>query len=240
MTDYPLSASPGQYREEIFRAYLFGPFRVFRGDHPLGAATKRRTKSLQLLKIFLLSGGRPLAMDELIEHCFPDVHQDKAVSNFHVAMHSLRRMLEPDLSPRASSSFLHRSNATFYRLETNGTWWTDAGEVDRLFQLARLNDERENAGLATFYYSRVAAYCVRPFLEGDAPADWLDVDRRRYTAMNIEALTRLIELHISSNEPSEAYEYSHQLVRVDPRNAIARATLELERRTGAPDGRRVA
>ncbi|MFI6044697.1 hypothetical protein ACIA8C_23925 [Nocardia sp. NPDC051321] len=183
-----------------------------------------------LLKLFLLSRGRPMAMDELIELCFPATPRDKAARNFHVTMHSLRRMLEPDLGPRAESSFVRRTDANFYRFETGATWWTDTSEVERLFKRARADDKRGDTCRASFYYSRVSAYAVRRFLEDDPYNPWLQPYRRRYEGMYTEALTRLIRLHSACRELDETFEYCHQLLRLDPTNGLAATAMNDARR----------
>lgn len=209
-----------------FRAYLFGPFRAFRGSCPLESCAKRREKPLMLLKIFLLNQDRPLAMDELVEFCFGDVDPERAAGNFHVTMHSLRRMLEPDLGPRSPSTFVRRTGSCFYRFETGTVWWTDIAEVERLFRQARCHDRRGDRDRACFYYSRVAAYAVRQFLEGDDPDEpWLRPHRRRFESIYTEALTQLIRLHRASDHPDQALEYSRQLFHLAPGNKLAATTM---------------
>jgi len=213
-------------QDAVYRAYLFGPFRVFRGTELLGQRSQRREKALLLLKWFLLNPGRPRSMDELIDLTCPATASDKAVSSFHVAMHCLRRMLEPELSRGEESSYIRRSGTNFYRFEAGDGWWTDTGEVDRLFEQGRTSDNRGNARRACFYYGQVVAHPVRRFLEDDdSQKHWLAPHRRRYEALHTQALLRLIQIHGERGELDESLEYAYQMQMVDPYNELAAITI---------------
>ncbi|MER7756982.1 bacterial transcriptional activator domain-containing protein [Kitasatospora sp. NPDC097643] len=215
-----------QEHEAPYRAYLFGPFRVFKGDNVLGQRRQRREKALLLLKWFLLNPGKPRSMDQLIDLGWPDTAPDKAAGSFHVSMHCLRRILEPDLLPGEESSFVLRSGTNFYRFEAGESWWTDAGEVERLFEQARADDSRGDARRACFYYGRVTAYTVRRFLEDEESRDhWLAPYCRRYERICVQALVRLIQIHRARGELDESLEYAYQTLRLDPYNELAATTV---------------
>ncbi|MFE9020832.1 BTAD domain-containing putative transcriptional regulator [Streptomyces sp. NPDC007808] len=212
--------------QATYRAYLFGPFRVFKGEEVLGRRRQRREKALMLLKWFLLNPGKPVSMDQLIDLAWQDTAPDKAASGFHVGMHCLRRMLEPDLRPGQESSYIHRSGTNFYRFEADDNWWSDAHEVERLFEQARACDARGDARRACFYYSRVAAYTVRRFLEGEeTQQQWLVPYRRQYEGLSSQALLRLIQIHGARGELDEALEYAYEKLRLDPYNELAVITI---------------
>jgi DNA-binding SARP family transcriptional activator len=209
-----------------YRAYLFGPFRVFKGEEVLGQRRQRREKALLLLKWFLLNPGKPVSMDQLIDLGWQDTAPEKAASGFHVGMHCLRRMLEPDLRPGQESSFIHRSGTNFYRFEADEGWWSDANEVERLFEQARASDAHGDARRACFYYSRVAAYTVRRFLEDEeSQQQWLAPYRRQYEGLCSQALIRLIQIHRARGELDEALEYAYEKLRLDPYNELAATTI---------------
>ena len=209
-----------------FHAYLFGPFRVFRGTELLGQRRQRREKALLLLKLFLLNPSRPRSMDELIDVVCPTAAPDKAASSFHVAMHCLRRMLEPDLRPGEESSYIRRNGTNFYQFDAGSGWWTDTAEVDRLFEQGRASDNRGDARRACFYYGQVVAHPVRRFLEDDdTDQEWLVPYRRRYEALHSEAVLRLLRIHGERGELDESLEYAYQMLMVDPYNELAAITI---------------
>ncbi|WP_369212140.1 AfsR/SARP family transcriptional regulator [Streptomyces flavofungini] len=227
----------GREQGATYRAYLFGPFRVFKGTEALGQRRHRREKALLLLKWFLLNPGKPVSMDQLIDIGWQDTAPEKAASGFHVGMHCLRRMLEPDLRPGQESSFIHRSGTSFYRFEPGEGWWSDAHDVERLFEQARAGDAHGDARRACFYYSRVAAYTVRRFLEDEESQQrWLAPYRRQYEGLCSQALIRLIQIHSARGELDEALEYAYEKLRLDPYNELAVGTIiEAHLQLGRPD-----
>jgi len=208
-------------QEAAFRAYLYGPFRVFRGPELVAQRGQRRKKPLLLLKWFLLNPGKPHSMDELIDVVYPATAPDKAASSFHVAMHGLRRLLEPDLCPGEESSYIRRSGTNFYRFEAGDGWWTDTGEVDLLFERARASDTQGDKRRACFYYGQVVAHPFQRFLEDDSEEQWLAPHRQRYEAMHMEALLRLVQIHRERHEIDESLEYAYRTLMVDPYNELA-------------------
>ncbi|MEU8238206.1 BTAD domain-containing putative transcriptional regulator [Actinoplanes missouriensis] len=213
-------------QEATFQAYLFGPFRVFREAESLGQRSHRREKALMLLKWFLLNPGRLRSIDELIEMICPDTAPEKATASFHVAMHCLRRMLEPDLRRGEESSYILRSGTNFYRFEAGNRWWTDTGEVDWLFEQGRTSDDHGDARRACFYYGQLVAHPVRRFLEDDdSQTPWLVPYRRRYEGLHVQALLRLMQIHGERGETEEAAEYAYQMLMLDPYNERAAITV---------------
>lgn len=209
-------------QEAGYRAYLFGPFRVLRGEEVVGQRGHRREKALLLLKWFLLNPGRPCSIDELIDLGWAQTTREKATGSIHVAMHCLRRMLEPDLPPGHDSSFVHRSGSTFYRFEPGQQWWTDADEVVRLFDRARASDRQGDGRRACFYYGRVTAHPLHRFFEGEEALESRLVPyRTRYETLHSQSLVRLMRLHRDRGEIEECLEYAYRMLTVNPYNELA-------------------
>ncbi len=112
--------------EAAYRAYLFGRFQLYHRRQRLDEDLLRRKKARLILIWFLLNPGKPGSMEQFINLFWPDSPPDKAIGNFHAAMHSLRRTLEPNLPAGQESSFIRRRPDNFYSFEADETWWTDA------------------------------------------------------------------------------------------------------------------
>jgi DNA-binding SARP family transcriptional activator len=213
---------PRELEEQAdYRAYFFGPFRVFRRGQQLVDESTRRRKALMILKWFLLNPGKTCSADEFIELFWPDSPPRTALGNFHVTMHSLRRMLEPDLHPRQESAFIRRGPNNFYRFEVGESWWTDTNDLELLFGRAQGCDAANAAARACFYYRRVAGYCALGFLPEDDAEELLAPYRRRYHQVHTQALMRMMELHMTGTELEELLECAYQMLQVDPYNELA-------------------
>lgn len=72
---------------------------------PAGA-WRRHIAKIVLVRL-LLAGGRPLPKAQLLGQLWPDAAEDAAANRLRVVLHSLRRILEPDLPAHCPSRFLH-------------------------------------------------------------------------------------------------------------------------------------
>jgi DNA-binding SARP family transcriptional activator len=213
---------PREYEDGArHRAYFFGPFRLFCGDRIVGVEEFRRHKARMLLQWLLLNPGKPLAVDEFVDMFWRDSNPEKAVGNFHVTMHYLRRILEPDLDPRQESAFIRRGPNSFYFFHAGESWWTDIDDVEILLKRGCACDVQGHTQRACFYYSRVASYCIQGFLTYGSTGEWLTPYRARYRQIYAQVLMRLMQLHMRRGEPEELLEYAYQMLRIDCHNEMA-------------------
>ncbi|MEO7019916.1 MAG: BTAD domain-containing putative transcriptional regulator [Ktedonobacteraceae bacterium] len=213
---------PREYEHQAaYRGYLFGPFRLFHGEQPVGEMMQRRNKARVILKWFLLHPGKLGSADEFIDLFWPEISPEKAMGNFHVTMHYLRHMLEPTLSARQESAFIHRKPNNFYWFQMDEGWWTDTSDLEMLFERAHTYDLHGDDQRALYYYRKVANYCNQGFLPEDESENWLVPYRRRYKHIHLQVLMRLIQLCTQKNELEEPLEYAYQSLSIDPYNEMA-------------------
>lgn len=218
----PAGIHSQEYEQEAdYKAYFFGSLRILRGDQPVGETGQRREKASLVLRWLLLNPGRPFAAEEMLDQFWAGQDPGKAMVKFHVTMHFLRRMLEPELSPRQESTFIRRSCGNFYRFDPAGRWWTDAAEVERLLDEAHACDARGDLHRASFYYRQVAGYCSMGFLVGEPELGGFGGYRRRISQIHSVVLLRLLDLATDTTTQEELLDYAYQLVRIDQCNEAA-------------------
>ncbi len=220
-------------QDATHRAYLFGHPRMFRSEQRLALEAASRKKGLEILLWFLLNPGRPCSTDQFIDTMWPETDPDKALCSFHVSMHSLRRMLEPELGPRKESSFIRRHNNRVYTFEPSDQWWTDVADLELHYRRGHECDLAGEEERARFYYWRVSDYVSRgPLLDGET-SPWLDSYRRKYELMCSQALGRLMQLLGEGSREEELLESAYQMLRVDRYNQLAaRVIIEASLRHG--------
>lgn len=213
---------PRVYEDEAFyRVYLFGTFRLFRGQERLDEDMLRRKKARLILIWFLLNPGKPCSMEQFIDLFWPDSPPRKAIGNFHVAMHCLRRTLDSRLVTGKESLFIHRRTNNFYGFESSESWWTDVSDLEMVFDRACSYDSQGDQRRAIFYLKRVASYGMRGFLPAHEYGEWVDEYQRRYAQIYAHALTRLMEFYVESDQPEELLEYAYQMLQFDQQNVRA-------------------
>jgi DNA-binding SARP family transcriptional activator len=79
------------------RVQLFGEFRVWRGDAPIGSEAWGRQKSRSLQKLLLTRPARPPTREQILEALWPGASPEAADHSLRTTVGLLRRALEPDL-----------------------------------------------------------------------------------------------------------------------------------------------
>src|SRR5262245_49891107 len=131
-----------------FQAWLFGPFRVARDGVEITDADWSRKSARTLLKWFLVSPDRQFSGAELCAVLWAGRPGGGTARNLHVTLHFLRHVLEPDLPRRRPSSFIRTDDTGRYWFDPLDHWWTDAGEMERLWQSAHASGERGDSDAA--------------------------------------------------------------------------------------------
>lgn len=207
--------------DATYRAYLFGRLRVHRGVERLPLEKVSRRKALEILQWFLLNPGKPCSAEQFVELLWPDGDVDRCLGNFHVAIHALRRLLEPDLSPREDSNFVHRHANKVYSFDGADCWWTDVADLELLHHRGHEHERAGDLGLARFCYRRVAGYVAQGLLAEDDEPTWLEPYRHRYAQLSAQSLTRLMKLDAAVGDDHELVESAYQMLKVDKYNQLA-------------------
>ena len=90
---------------EAFHLQILGPLRIWRHGVEADAGSRQQRCVLALL---LASGGDPVSRSQLVDLLWGDAPPVSAVNTVQKYMGALRRVLEPDLRPRASGQWLVR------------------------------------------------------------------------------------------------------------------------------------
>jgi DNA-binding SARP family transcriptional activator/tetratricopeptide (TPR) repeat protein len=95
---------------------VLGPTRVWRDGIELDLGPPQQATLLTLL---LVGVGRPISTSEMIDLIWGDEMPSSALNILHKYVGTLRRILEPDLAPRAVGSYIHRRGSS-YLLDLGG------------------------------------------------------------------------------------------------------------------------
>ncbi|MFF5075609.1 BTAD domain-containing putative transcriptional regulator [Actinoplanes sp. NPDC000266] len=92
------------------RLQIMGPLRIWRDGTELDAGPRQQRCLLALL---IAQEGRPVSMTDLIDLMWGSVSPVSAINVIHKYVGALRRLMEPDLTPRSSGSFLARHDSGY-------------------------------------------------------------------------------------------------------------------------------
>ncbi|MEU4267407.1 AAA family ATPase [Streptomyces sp. NPDC026092] len=177
------------------RVRLLGGFGVDRDGGPPLAERWPRPSARTLVKLLAVSPGHRLHREQAMEICWPDADPQAALGSLRVALHTARRALEPELPPRAASSYLTGEGSLLW-LDPR-TVRIDADEAEALAEAALADGGR--AALA----SALDAF-TGELLPEDRYAPWAEARRARLSALRERTLLALAEAHLTAGAPEEA------------------------------------
>ena len=175
----------------------FGGFAIAIKGRPVDLSAIQ-TRARAVLRLLAVPAGNAVHREVLQLAFWPDADAETGGRNLHVAVSSLRQLLEPGVT-RGGSSFLLREGDA-YRLVLP----VDA-DVDVLLfaralaagRVARLRGETESA---IAHFRQTLELYGGDLLAEDGPAEWVVEARERYRANALEAAQSLAEILMKRND----------------------------------------
>jgi DNA-binding SARP family transcriptional activator len=195
--------------------HLLGKFQVLKGDREIPPGAWKSSKSLTIFKY--LAANRKMGFiqrDVLIELLWPDEDIKKTGKRFNVAMSSLRKILEPDISPKAPSAYIERRNNA-YRLDP-GT----GGTIDVEEFLIEFTAGKKGAGKrpdASIRHFRAGESLYKgPFLEENPYDDWCIREREHLNEKYLSLLRSIMTYHEAQKDYAGGIKYGEKFLTTDP------------------------
>lgn len=200
----------------LLRLHLFGGFRVERDGGPPLADKWPHPSARALVKLLAVSPGHSLHREQAMENCWPDADAQAALGSLRVALHAARRAIEPELAPRASSSYL-TGEGTLLRLDPR-TVVIDADVAETLAERAL------SGGSAGALAAALAAF-TGELLPEDRYAPWAETRRRELNALHDRVRLALAEARLAEGETEAATEVALRSLAAAPAEERAHQVL---------------
>ena len=173
----------------------------------------------ELLLLLLITPGHRLSRDRVLDALWPELGPDAARNAYYKALHSLRRVLEPDLAARETGSFVTAGAESIALL-------AEAIEVDIDSFADALDRARTGAADEQITLLREALSGWLGELLANEPArDWLAEHRDRIRRVWQEGVCRLAELELASGGSVEAWPLLEAMVADEPTHEAAQRLL---------------
>ncbi len=205
------AAQPAQPRMPSVRILSLGAFEVYRGEERVDEADWKTKKVKYLFAYLCAHKERFVSEDVLIEEFWPDDFE-RGRRSLYSATSSLRRCLRPSYWQGELDTILRREG----RLQLNPDLptWHDLDELeDCLAQVHRASGTDQEAALDKA--RRVAQLYRGPYLDG-CYMDWALTIRTRLESQVSALLFQLARHCYTARRFSEALEYVHRALEVDP------------------------
>ncbi|MEU2656002.1 AAA family ATPase [Streptomyces sp. NPDC007325] len=200
----------------LLRLRLMGGFKVTRDAGPAAEERWQRPNARTLVKLLAVTPGHRLHREQAMEICWPDADPPAALRSLRVALHAARHALEPELAPRAASSYLV-SDGSLLLLDPRTVW------ID--------TDDAEEAALAALTSGARAALtdAVRRFngelLPEDRYAPWAQPRRDRLAGLERRVLLALATAQLAAEAHQEVTATVERVLAADPSEEAAHRIL---------------
>ncbi|WP_420032819.1 ATP-binding protein [Streptomyces sp. cg28] len=200
----------------LLRLHLFGGFTATRDGGPAPAERWTRPSAQTLVKLLAVVPDHRLHREQAMDICWPDADRHSATGSLRVALHAARRALEPELAPRASSSYLI-SDGTLLRLDP-ATVRIDADEAETAARaaLASRDPGRLAAALGLF---------TGELLPEDRYAHWAQARRDQLVALREEVQLALAAAHMAQGSLADAVATAERILAAGPAEEAAHRIL---------------
>jgi DNA-binding SARP family transcriptional activator len=173
-------------------------------------AVKPRVRSL--LRLLGAQGGAPVHREVICEALWPEADPMTGLRNLQVAVSSLRRLLEPDVS-RGGGALVVR-DADSYRLALPGASTCDVITYQSLLARARETAPSEPPAAAADFATAASMLRVG-LLPEEGPAEWAEAIRERCRADAAATGLQLAERAVLAGDPAAAAAICTETVTVD-------------------------
>ncbi|MBC8504943.1 MAG: AAA family ATPase [Anaerolineales bacterium] len=198
----------------ILRIQTLGPFQTWRHQEILSWPTQ---KNKSLFQILLVEPGRHVPTDQILEYLWPDLPPRKAQNNLWVTVSQLRRVLQPDLQPRARSAYIHKQGEG-YIFNSESDYWLDGDAF--AIHLA-------SAQSATDFITRITAWDAArilykgDYLEDELYAEWAQIPRTQWRRRYDQLLINLAQAYGRNGRFQQAITHCREILTLDTTNETA-------------------
>ena len=179
----------------------FGGFAIAIKGQPVDL-TVIKPRARAVLRLLAVHAGNAVHREVLQLAFWPDADGETGSRNLHVAVSSLRQLLEPGVT-RGGSSFLLREGDA-YRLMLPVDADVDLLTFSRALAAGRVARLRGEVDAALGYFRQTLDLYGGDLLAEDGPAEWVIDVRERYRANALEAAQSLAEILMKRNDPAGA------------------------------------
>jgi DNA-binding SARP family transcriptional activator len=178
-----------------------GKFEVSQRGQVIDKSMWRQRKAGALFRLLLISRGRSLTRDEIIETVWPDKSIAQAQPLFHRATSQLRRVLEPDLPDKFPSRYLE----------------VDEGRVTlHLPPGSSLDFEALEHCVCNEQWSEALALYGGDLFPDDRYAEWAAAPRERYTQLYLRVLLIQAQLDFNTHAYASTLDRCRRALAIEP------------------------
>jgi len=194
------------------KIYMFGKFRVFQGEKEILDKGWKSKKAQMIFKYLLYHRPKGfLKKDVLMELSWPEDDPAKTAKRFHVALASMRKTLEPEITRGTPSAYILRSGDA-YCIDIGDEGYVD---IDDFKEELKLSQKTINSKESIGHLLKAEAIYGGDFLEEDLYVQWCDEERERFKEEYLQLLEEIIKHYHVKKDYEKCIYYTNKYLKTD-------------------------
>lgn len=200
--------------QPICHVRLFGGLEVSIDGRVVQERDWRKRKARLVFAMLAVRRGADTPRDELLDHLWPDLDEERAKNNFYVAWSAMKSALMNGADRSVPSPYIESARG---RCRIRGeAVRLDLDDFDEALALAREAEAAGQPRAAISAYERMSAAYRGDVLPGDVYDDWFAPTRDNYRMQFVASMMRATELLLEQDDPCEALLFVRRGLSVDP------------------------
>ena len=198
--------------EHAIKVFTLGKFEMVIKGTTIANKAWGRDKTLQLIQ-FLITNRHQFGLHKevIFDRIWNIDDVDQGARDFKVALHGIRKVMEPNRKSRTEESYITRQGST-YKLETENIW-IDADAMDYYVRLGNQAINEDKALAIDLFYEVINLY-HGIYLPNRMYEDWSSAERERLQIQALNTYMILAELIIENN-PRECIRLAQAALMID-------------------------
>jgi len=194
------------------RIETLGGFQVFRNESPLPENDWQGNQPKTLLKAIVARGSKPASIELIMEELWPD--SESPEKNLKVALHRLRKSLEPETDKTFGSSYIHlKGNMLSLDKELIEI---DVAKFLSLIKEGEANENSDDVKVALSLYKEAIDLYKGDFLTEELYTQWAEVQREELRRTYLNLLLKVARIYEDRWALNKAISLYKKAIQTDP------------------------
>lgn len=198
----------------LCRIRLLGGLDVSVGARQIADEDWHKRKARLLFAMLAVRGGQEVAVEQVLDHLWPDMDESRARSNLYVTWAAVKSALMGAASRGAECPYIHHARG-IYRLAAENTR-LDVDEFDETLSVAKAAVLAGETATARDAYKSAAVLYRGDLLAGDLYDEWFASARERLRRAFCDAMLDASEWSLGQGEGADAAWFARRGISVDP------------------------
>ena len=192
---------------------VFGGLEVSVGSRTIRDREWRKRKARALFAMMVVRRGQDIPRDQILEHLWPVMDEDRAKNNLYVAWSTMKSVLGGEGSAGSKSPYVENAHGVCRVVATHVR--SDIDEFEDAIHRARQAETAHDFDAAIQAYEQVALTYRGEMLPGDIYDDWYSDIRSRYHMLYVGAMQSAALLLLSGGDGLGALAFARRAMQAD-------------------------